>query len=96
MTLNDLEEKLRSGNYNLYITDMLTDDNIWDIADIENKTGTEIFDEIGYAPEFVLFKTLNEKKLTVYIKDKYSLAEVFSVYVVKDGLIVSLEVNEND
>lgn len=92
MTLNDLEGKLRSGDYNIYITDVFADDDIFNIADIENKTGTEIFDEIGYPPYFVLFKTSNKIELTVYVKDKYSLAEVYSVYVAKDGLIVSLEV----
>lgn len=93
MTLNDLESKLRSGNYNLYITDLDGDDEVFLIEDKESKTGTEIFAEIGRPPLFVLYETLSEITPTAYIKDKYSLSDVCSVYVVKDGLIVALEVD---
>lgn len=93
MTLNDLESNLSSGNYNLYITNLVCDDEVFLIEDRENKTGTEIFAEIRQLPLFVLHKTLREMSLTAYIKDKYSLSDVDSVYVVKDGLIVVLEVD---
>ena len=62
MTLSELENSLISGNYKLYITDMFVDDDIYSIRNRENKTGTEIFNMIECLPEFVLFKTLNEKK----------------------------------
>lgn len=93
MTLNDLESNLSSGNYNLYITDITGDDEVFLIEDRENKTGTEIFAEIRQLPLFVLHKTLSEMALTAYIKGKYSLSDVCGVYVVKDGLIVALEVD---
>ena len=93
MTLNDLESNLSSGNYNLYITNLVCDDEVFLIEDRENKTGTEIFAEIRQLPLFVLHKTLSEMVSTAYIKDKYSLSDVCGVYVVKDGLIVALEVD---
>ena len=93
MTFKDLESNLCSGNYNLYITNLVCDDEVFLIEDRENKTGTEIFTEIRQLPLFVLHKTLSEMALTAYIKAKYSLSGVCGVYVVKDGLIVALEVD---
>lgn len=93
MTFKDLESNLSSGNYNLYITNLVCDDEVFLIEDRENKTGTEIFAEIRQLPLFVLHKTLSEMALTAYIKAKYSLSGVCGVYVVKDGLIVALEVD---
>ena len=49
MTFKDLESNLSSGNYNLYITNLVCDDEVFLIEDRENKTGTEIFAEIRKA-----------------------------------------------
>lgn len=93
MTLNDFENKMSYGNYKLYISDEYSDDEIFEINNISDKTGAEVFEKIGYLPNFVLHKTSHSLKLSTFINEKYSNAEIETIYFVKDGLIIILSID---
>ena len=93
MTLNDFWNKMSYGNYKLYISDEYPNDEIFEINNISDKTGAEVFEKIGSLPHFVLHQTLYSLKLSTFINEKYSNAEIETIYFVKDGLIIILNIN---
>ena len=65
-------------------------DEIWDCID-EQKPLTEW----AYSPEFCIMPEFSQFKAKAYIKEKYANAKVIHFTIVKEGMIIFVEVNEN-